>query len=629
MYFKSSGRHNPETGKHDWYYRLVESYRNALGEVRQRTILSVGFVDYLSAEQLNAIASGLNSRLRGDCLLFEDDEVSRQVTHLYERMVKEKKVDRYKEKQDKNCDWQKVDLNTLKNKDVKELGSEWLASQAIEELGICDYLGRKGWDEEHIALAKTHLICRTVYPASELKTVRYMQENSSVCELTSYPQEKINHYKLYGISKALYNEKQGLEEYLSRRTNELFDLQDRIILYDLTNTYFEGEKRDSNLAHRGRSKEKRNDCPLVVLALVVNVEGFIKYSSIYSGNMSDPGTLSQTIDKLRLATSESDKKAIVVMDAGIATSDNLEMLKEKGYKYVCVKRSKLKDYRVVEGSNPVAVQDNKKRKIELRRVEAENDKEYYLKVSSPAKALTESSMNNLFFSRFEEGLRAIAYGISRKSGTKKYDKVCEQIGRLKEKYPSVNRMFEINIQKDEEETCTEITWSINQKVAQAKEEAVGVYFLQTNIQEVEEELIWTIYNCIRNIESAFRCLKTDLDLRPIYHKTDEATEAHLHLGLLAYWIVNTVRHKLKASGINSSWTEVNRIMNTQKCVTTTVENDKEQIISIRRCSEPTPKAKLIYDALGYKYAPFILKKSVVPKTNLDKKGLVNNQRDMG
>jgi hypothetical protein len=336
MYFKSSGRHNPQTGKHDWYYRLVESYRNALGEVCQRTVLPVGFVDYLTAEQLNAIASGLNSRLCGESSLFEDREITRQIDHLYERMVKEKKVDRYKEKQDKNRDWQKIDLNTLKNKDVNELGSEWLASQAIDELGICNYLRGKGWDEKLIALAKTHLICRAVYPASELKTVRYIQENSSVCELISYPQEKINHYKLYSISKALYGEKQGLEAYLSKRTNELFDLQDRIILYDLTNTYFEGEKRGGKLARRGRSKEKRNDCPLVVLALVVNVEGFIKYSSVYSGNMSDPATLRETIDKLRLATSESHKKAIVVMDAGIATSDNLQMLEEKGYKYMCV-----------------------------------------------------------------------------------------------------------------------------------------------------------------------------------------------------------------------------------------------------------------------------------------------------
>ncbi|MEI7597653.1 MAG: transposase, partial [Bacteroidota bacterium] len=134
----------------------------------------------------------------------------------------------------------------------------------------------------------------------------------------------------------------------------------------------------------------------------------------------------------------------------------------------------------------------------------------------------------------------------------------------------------------------------------------------------DEELIWIIYNCIRNIESSFRILKTDLDLRPIFHKTDIATQAHLHLGLLAYWVVNSIRHQLKQKGINHEWREIVRIMNTQKCITNTMENSREQVVSIRKCSEPEPKAKQIYDTLNLKHAPFIRKKSVVLKMNLEK-----------
>jgi transposase len=113
------------------------------------------------------------------------------------------------------------------------------------------------------------------------------------------------------------------------------------------------------------------------------------------------------------------------------------------------------------------------------------------------------------------------------------------------------------------------------------------------------------------VESAFRCLKTDLDLRPIYHKTDEASEAHLHLGMLAYWIVNTIRYQLKEERINSQWIELVRIMNTQKCVTTTMINDKQEHIRIRCCSKPSQKVALIYETLRMKQAPFIRKKSVV------------------
>ncbi|NBQ07533.1 MAG: hypothetical protein EBU20_13000 [Betaproteobacteria bacterium] len=130
----------------------------------------------------------------------------------------------------------------------------------------------------------------------------------------------------------------------------------------------------------------------------------------------------------------------------------------------------------------------------------------------------------------------------------------------------------------------------------------------------EEQTLWKIYNTIREIESSFRTLKTDLDLRPIYHKSDKATLAHLHLGLLAYWIVNTIRYQLKQKGIKSSWSEIVRIANTQKNVLTTAQNQTDEIIIIKRCSEPTESLKAIYNALKYKINPFTKRKSVGHKT---------------
>ena len=153
--------------------------------------------------------------------------------------------------------------------------------------------------------------------------------------------------------------------------NELFDIEDRIMLYDLTNTYFEGRKQGSVLAKFGRSKEKRSDAKLVVLALVVNPEGFIKYSAILEGNMSDPATLEAMIEKLRIKTSSSANKALIVMDAGIATEDNLKMVKDKGYDYLCVTRSSMKNYIVKVGATTLIITDNKKQKIELCRVKSE------------------------------------------------------------------------------------------------------------------------------------------------------------------------------------------------------------------------------------------------------------------
>jgi len=628
MYFKATYRPNTKTGKSDWYYRLVESYRNVLDEVRQRTVLSVGFLNEFNGDQIDLIEKAICDRITGQQSLFEDARVTDFVETLYQRMIKEKKVDLGMSDPKKDIDT--VDLNTLKNKDVREIGAEWLSLQAVRELGIDRYLASRGWIEEDISLALSQIVSRAVYPASELKTVRFMEDNSSICELTGYDIDKLTKDKLYGMSKKLFEEKSGLENYLSKKTNDLFDLHDEIILYDLTNSYFEGEKRGSNLARYGRSKEKRSDCPLVVLALVVNVEGFIKYSSIFQGNMSDSKSLCQIIDHLRLSTSTSSKRAIVVLDAGIATEDNLALIQEKGYDYVCVSRSTKAEIKKSQTGKPVIVNDKKNREITLEKVLANDDSAYFMKVNSPTKALKERAMKTLFEQRFEDGLECIEASLNKKSGVKIYEKVVERIGRLKQKYPSAHNRYKIEIEKQTvpvncksksgktKEICTVLKWAKIAKADAQKQEECGVYFLRTCMKENEETLVWTVYNCIRNIESCFRTLKTDLELRPVFHKSDDATQSHLHLGLLAYWVVNTVRFKLKQKEIKSEWREIVRVMNTQKCVTTTVQNIREQWISIRKCSEPDDKVKRIYDELKYKYAPFIRKKSVVPKQQTQK-----------
>lgn len=643
MYFKVSMRTNPETKIYSGYYRLVESYRNSDNRVCHRTILNAGYLDELTADQLNLIQKILTIKATHyDQPLFElpftdDATVLEYVDRFYNRMVVEKRIDVLLENQAKKAlksgkDLQTIDINSIRNKDVREIGAEWLSYQAMAQLKISTFLERQGWDIEDIQLAQSHIISRAVYPASELETTRWIKENSSVCEVTGYEMDSLTKDRLYRISKKLYSEKERLEEHLSVRTNELFDIEDKIVLYDLTNTYFEGRKLDSKLAQYGRSKEKRNDAKLVVLALVVNPEGFIKYSSILEGNMADSKTLEGMIDKLRVKTSESTSKALVVIDAGIATDENLAMIKAKGYDYLCVNRSNLKSYKTEAGASTITVTDNRKQKIDLCRVKSGRNTDYYLKVESQAKEAKERSMNQQFRTRFEAGMQKIASSLTRKGGVKQESKVHERIGRLKQKYPSIHRYFNIEIETNEVATlkgkkknsqvaqekmriATAIKWTVKQDVdINARS---GVYFLRTSLEAKAEETVWQFYNTIREIEATFRVLKTDLDLRPIYHKNDDSTMAHLHLGLLAYWVVNTIRHQLKKQGINSGWKEIVRTMNTQKAVTTLAQNVQDEVIMIRRCSEPNQQVRKIYDALKYKYAPFKKKKSVVHKSVLN------------
>ena len=146
---------------------------------------------------------------------------------------------------------------------------------------------------------------------------------------------------------------------------------------------------------------------MIVLGLVINPEGFIKYFSILEGNMADSKTLKGMIGKLRIKTSSSAKKALVVIDAGIATDDNLKMILDNGYDYLCVSRSSLKNYHIEAGAASVSLTDNRKQKIELCRVNSDCNTDYYLKVESHSKEMKERSMNEQFRSRFEAGLQQI------------------------------------------------------------------------------------------------------------------------------------------------------------------------------------------------------------------------------
>jgi len=253
--------------------------------------------------------------------------------------------------------------NSVEHEEVRELGAEWLCTQALEELQWHDLANELGFSQEESAYAMMQLVSRACFPFSENKTEQWIKESSSVSELCHVALHKVNRHKLYRMSKQLYTHKEQIEKHLSTRTNDLFDLEDKIIFYDLTNTYFEGRKLSSLLAAFGRSKEKRKDAKLVSLAVVVNAEGFIKYSKIYKGNISEVSTLEKTINELSINTSQTGRKPVIVMNAGIASEENLEMLKAKEYDYLCVSRTKLKDYQNSVCDGQVAeIQDRNKNK---------------------------------------------------------------------------------------------------------------------------------------------------------------------------------------------------------------------------------------------------------------------------
>lgn len=617
MYFKKTIRNNPQIGELAGYYRLVESYRNCNDRVCHRTLLNIGFLNGITIDQLNQIQRLLNERVVGNVALFDDSEpiVKKQVELLWNELIEKKHIDHPDVPAQKGD--RLVDIDTIKHRDVKEIGAEWIGYHALKQLGIAEFLQKAGWDEEKIQLSLTQIISRAVYPASELETTRWIKENSAICELTGFSLERITKDVLYTNALDLYLLKDPLEKYLSKRTNELFDVEDKIVLFDLTNTYFEGSMSKSKKAKRGRSKEKRSDCKIVVLALVINTQGFIKHSSVFEGNTSDCSTLPEIIDKLRIQTS-STTTATVVIDAGIATEDNLKLIEEKGYKYVCVSRKSLSDFEAVKEDGLTSIRTKKNEMLSVEFVKTQHNNAVYLKVKSPGKVIKETGMKSLFEGRFEDDLQKISLSLKKKHTTKVLDKIHQRIGRYKQKYPSVSKYYDIEVISDAKNKAIELKWAKNAELYKKIIEELGVYLISTNLDINDEQTLWDIYNTIREVESSFRTLKTDLELRPIYHKSDNGTIAHLHLGLLAYWLVNTIRYQLKQNKINSSWKEIVRIGNTQKVITTSGQNQHGITIATRKCSEANQSLSELYKLLNIQNRPFVKRKFVVHKSKLKK-----------
>jgi len=594
MYLKAAFRHNPDIGDISAYYRLVESYRDESDKVCHRTLLNIGFWPGATREQKDRVVHHLNSRYQNQLGLFEesDQQVLQWVNRFWNEMIEKKTIDR-KALEKKH---RLIKAESVKHKEAREIGTEWICATTWNNLRLTELFEGIGWHQEKIQLVMTQVITRSIYPYSELASSKWIRDNSAICDITGYDVNKITKDKLYESALHLYKHKDTIEKYLSAKTNELFDLQDRIMLYDLTNTYFEGNKRRSRLAKYGRSKEKRSDAKLVVLAMVINIEGFIKYSAIHEGNYADTSNINPLLEKLPANTTAA--KPIVVMDAGIATEENLRNLTLQGYKYLVVSRTKIKDYEVLQDGKQTGLLTKSKKIIRLTQVQSEKHTDRFLKVESQAKGLKEQGIKSRLEQGYEQQLYLIKQSLSKPRGIKKPDKVQQRIGRAKQKYPSIHHLYNIHFDIDSNtRTVTGLYWQKDIEKAEEANKKLGVYFLRTNLEGTDESLQWMIYNTIREIESTFRLLKTDLDLRPIYHKNDEATMAHLHLGLLAYWLVNTIRFQLKQSGITDDWKEIKRKASTQKSVLTTAQNSFDTLIQIKRCTEPTEDLKKIHDAL--------------------------------
>jgi transposase len=295
-----------------------------------------------------------------------------------------------------------------------------------------------------------------------------------------------------------------------------------------------------------------------------------------------------------LTDDSSGKSPIVVIDAGIAASDNLEYLRQAGYDYICVARNQPIPQELIEADQLIDIRNKGNNPIRVQMFA--QDRENILFCHSARMEDKERAMQAKFCARFEAELKHLNDMLSSRHGRKKYSYVQDQVSRLKERYKSVSRFYEIAVSR-KEDTATEIS-IVCSRQAELDDKYSGSYFLRTSLMDLDEQKIWELYMMLNTVESAFRTLKSELDFRPVYHQKERRAEAHLFIAVLAYHIVNAIQHRLQESGIRLSWSTLRKMMRNHQIVLTTMQTKDGWLISILDSTIPEDNHLQIYNALG-------------------------------
>ena len=444
-------------------------------------------------------------------------------------------------------DYQEVDVNSLQQSRPRTVGVEHVALCVLTELGLVEKLMDLGINGVMRAAILGNLIGRMAAPASELATWRWLQANSGLGELLDVDFEGLPHTRLYQAADVLMRHRTALEEHLFGATQALFpEAGETVTLYDLTNTYFEGDAAGNSKARRGHSKEKRSDCPLLTLGLVLDGRGFVRRSQTFAGNVAEGSTLAGMLHGLGATPG-----AMVIMDAGIATAANLSWLAAGGYRYLVVRRGGARQF---DESEAVAMTTAGGETLRLQKTLSADGKEVELHCHSAGREAKETAMVTRACQQFEAGLQQLADGLHKPRCEKRHDPLLKRIGRLQARSRGASQHYQVTVVTDADgKKVTALTWD-KSLVPGTMATHPGVYCLRSNELNWDAERMWRTYTMLTDLESVFRSLKGELGLRPVFHSKEERADGHLFItvaqhsrDVLIRTVLSTVSLRLPAA----------------------------------------------------------------------------------
>jgi len=572
MFLKAHARR--KDGKEHRYFSLVESIRTLRGP-QHRTLAYLG--------ELNSITE---AAWRRSIEVLNRDGSTRQL-ELFSSEVKDTLPSGENVVQ--------VVLDRVRWERPRDFGEIWLALHLWRLLGLDELLESvmpRGYEEVRWhEIAFILAAARMVEPSSELALERDFYPRTALDDVVGVPSEKINKDRLYRGLDILLPHKEACEEHLKKRMGQLFNEPFDLLLYDLTSTYFEGLAEKNPAAVHGYSRDHRPDCVQLVIGLIVTKSGLPIGYEVFSGNRADATTLEEMVARLDPNGSAS---GIWVFDRGIASEDNLDGLRAFGARYlVGTPRTMLRKLEAeLLDENWKQVREG----IDVKKVAApDGSEDTFILCRSADRRLKEDAMHRRFEKRMEEGLQAIHASIAAKR-LKSRDLLHERLGRLKKECSRVARAYQIEVIG--EDKTLELRWSKDAAKSAYLKHSEGAYLLRTNLRGESEQELWKMYMQLNDAESAFRSLKQELSIRPVFHQIEKRANAHILVCFLAYAMYRTLDRLVKDKGLEMSGRQVLKRLATIKSGDVVLPLVDGRELHLRRVSRPTQEQAQLLARLG-------------------------------
>ena len=600
--------------------RLVESYRDETAHPRHRAVVSLGNAPIERADW-KPIAKAVEDRLYGHEVLL-GRTLSESQTQWVDRIVRQVGNEaRWQPLARSAANEEVLDgvrADAVSHTDTAELGPVLLGWEIWKRLGMPGLLERQGFNRSQRQAAAISVINRLADPTSEHSLMDWYRR-TGLPELMGNRLRGAGDDRFYRVSDRLLSCHGAIEAHLRDRQSSLFNLDRTVLLYDLTNTHFEGLCGRNPKAKRGANKQKRNDCAQIVVGMVFDQYGFEIAHKVFEGNRNDGKSLVEMIVELNAVAAPGRGKPLVVMDAGVATRKNLNLLREHGFGYLVNdsrgQRQRYReafreqqDFQIVqsrEGKAPVRVRvmddpqpadldGDKPERIVLCKSEPRGEKEQAI-VSNAER-------------RFLEALGKLAARVE-KGRLKARSKIEQAIGRIKARHPRAAKFYAVTLEDAAE--GPRVRWTRDdQRLAEAAD-LWGCYVLRTDEQTLNEHDLWQLYISLTQAEAGFKALKSDLGLRPNPHHKEDRVDAHVFICVLAYHLLRNILWTLEQKGDHRNWGTLKRVLRTHCYTTILLPTQSGQTHRIRKAGQPEECQKALYRNLGIAWNQLPCNRSIV------------------